>query len=99
RAFLDSVTRADFQSKDTWRHLRTLVRVKPDGDLLPVRAQYDMAKETPVHTIGLNFLTHKGGFWYTLADVVTAKILTGKAPEILEAVSFTPGEPQLYLKS
>jgi hypothetical protein len=99
RAFLDSVTRDDFQSKDTWRHLRTLVRVRLDGDLLPVRAQYDTAKETQVHTIGLNFLTHDGGLWYTLADVVTAKILTGKPPEILEAVSFTPGEPQLYLKS
>lgn len=99
RAFLESVTREGFQSKDTWRHLRTLVRVKPDGDLLPVRAQYDTAKETQVHTIGLNFLTHKGGLWYTLADVVAAKILTGKPPEILEAVSFTPGEPQLYLKS
>lgn len=98
RALLESVTREDFQSKATWRHLRTLVRVKPDGDLLPVRAQYDTAKETQVHTIGLNFLTHDGGLWYTLADVVAAKILTGKPPEILEAVSFTPGEPQMGLK-
>ncbi|KAA5805343.1 hypothetical protein F1654_05020 [Alkalicaulis satelles] len=99
RAFLGSVTREAFQSKETWRHLRTLVRVKPDGDLLPVRAVYDAAKKTRVNAIGLNFLTYDGGLWYTLADVVAAKILSGKTPDILEAVSFVPGEPQLGLKS
>ena len=98
RAFLDSVTREDFQSKDTWRHLRTLVRVRPDGDLLPVRAQYSPEKKTGAYTIGFNFLTCSDALWYTLADVVAAKILTGKAPDIIEAVSFTPGEPQLDLK-
>src|SRR5207237_9830624 len=37
--------------------------------------------------------------WVTLADVIASKILTGKCPEILEAIEFSPKEPQLGLRS
>ena len=94
RAFLESVSPSDFQRSDTWRRLTTLVKVCPDNDLFPVRAKYD----GKINTIGLNYLTYDGGIWYTLPDVVAAKLLSGKTPEILEAICFEPGEPQEGLK-
>ena len=90
QAFLDRVTMSDFQSINTWRQLTTLVLLPPDHDLLPVRAKYDGKS----NTIGLNHLTCTQPLWYTLADCVAAKILSGKTPKIEEAVTFSPGEPQ-----
>ena len=94
RAFLEGVSPSDFQRSDTWRRLTTLVKVRPKNDLFPVRAKYD----GKINTIGLNYLTYEGGIWYTLPDVVAATLLSGKTPEILEAICFEPGEPQEGLK-
>ena len=92
--FLNRVTVSDLQMRDTWRSLRTIVRINPDGDVLPVRAKYD----GKVNTIGLNYLSSDHSLWYTLADCVASKLLTGKTPTILEAITFKPGPPQKDLK-
>lgn len=94
RDFLKGVTVGVLQQRDTWKRLTAIVRIRPDRDLLPVRAKYD----GQVYTIGLNYLTCRTGLWYTLADVVASKMLTGKTPHIEEAIVFDPGEPQLGLK-
>ncbi|MDP9440315.1 MAG: helix-turn-helix transcriptional regulator, partial [Actinomycetota bacterium] len=72
---------------ETWPKLRTLVRVNPDADILPVRGRYG---DEGQYTIGLNHLTSEEPLWYTLADCVASKLLTGKAPEVEEALSFEP---------
>ncbi len=90
RAFLATVGAQDFQQPQTWKRLRTLVRLAPDKDLLPTRAKYN----GKTHTIGLNYLTCETPIWFTLADVVAAKLLSGKTPTILEASTFEPGPPQ-----
>lgn len=41
---------------------------------------------------------HERTHWFTLPDCLAAKFLSGKTPEIVEAVSFTPGPPQQGLK-
>ena len=97
RSFLERVTREDFQRPETWRSLNTLVKVRPDGDLLPVRAKYDPGANA-TNAIGLNYLSHEGGIWYSLADVLASKVLTGKVPAIIEAMTFEPGKPQHGLK-
>ncbi len=64
----------------TWEKLRVLVKIHPDKDLLPVRAQYERS-----FNIGLNYLSVKSDkdyLWYALADIGNAKILTGESPEI-----------------
>ncbi|PWT86475.1 MAG: hypothetical protein C5B58_01315, partial [Acidobacteria bacterium] len=94
RAFLQAITFADLQNPAIWRRLTTLVRVKPNTDLFPVRAKYNER----TYTIGLNYLTADGSLWYTLADCIVAKLLTGKAPEIEEAVTYRPGPRQSGLK-
>ncbi len=90
-SFLEAVTLADLQQPATFRRLPTLVRIRPAGDLLPVRAQYE---PEPQYTIGLNFLTCDSPLWYTLADCMASKLLTGKPPTVLQALSFAPEPPQ-----
>lgn len=60
-----------------------------------MRAQYDCK----AYTIGLNYLSSKQRLWYTLADAIASKLLTGKTPEILEAITFSPKAPQQGLKA
>lgn len=94
RAFLEGVTEVELQVPATWRRLTILVRVKPSSDLFPVRAKYDGQS----HTIGLNYLTTNTSLWYTLADCLVSKFLTGKTPEIEEAITYRPGPRQEGLK-
>uniref|UniRef100_UPI0025F68A83 hypothetical protein n=1 Tax=Novosphingobium sp. TaxID=1874826 RepID=UPI0025F68A83 len=95
RDFLARTDLASLQSQATWRQLATLVRVQPDGDIFPVRAAYSGEAQ---RTIGLNYLTAETPQWFTLADCIAAKLLTGKAPEIIEAISFMPGPVQSGLE-
>ncbi len=46
----------------------------------------------------MNYLTSKTPLALTLADVIAARLLGGKSPEILEAITFSPREPQLGLR-
>lgn len=85
--FLANATLHDFQNKATWKQLATLVRVQPDGEVFPVRAKYD---GDPDSTIALNHLRSEESLWFTLADCVAAKFLSGKTPIIQEAISFSP---------
>jgi hypothetical protein len=95
RAFIEHTGLAELQSQSTWQQLATLVRVKPDTDIFPVRAAYSGEAQT---TIGANFLTAKDTVWFTLADCIAAKLLTGKCPEIVEAITFMPGPIQSGLR-
>ena len=79
---------SDLQRPETWRALTTLVKVRPDGDIFPVRAKYCDESQT----IGLNFISSEKLLWYTLADAIASKLLTGKPPK--EAITFVPGKLQ-----
>jgi hypothetical protein len=94
RKFLDKTTIDDLQRPETWRNLCTLVKVRPQGDIFPVRAKYDREQ----YTIGLNHLTSDEDLWYTLADCIASKLLMGHAPQIIEAITFSTCEPQENLK-
>lgn len=72
------------------------MRLCPDDDVLPVRTRYSEGRDNL--TIGLNHLTSETSLWYTLADVLASKMLTGKTPRILEAITFEPGPRQSDLK-
>ena len=94
RELLESVTAADLQDRAFWPKLAMLVRIKPDGDLLPVRAAYCAEKSA---TIGLNYLTAQP-VWMTLADCIAGQLLSGKTPQVEEAIAFKPMSPQPSLK-
>ncbi len=93
--FLDSVDLPALQNQQSWRELTTLVRVQPAADLFPVRAAYDGGDQA---TIGLNQLSADQPLWFTLADCIAAKLLNGKTPEIVEAISFAPEPVQTGLQ-
>src|SRR5208283_3154106 len=95
RALVNSISLADLQRPEFWQLLTTMVRVSPQADIFPVRAKYDPKSQT----IGLNYLSADFPFWFTLADVIDAKLLGRKLPEILEAITFSPKEPQAGLRA
>jgi hypothetical protein len=94
QAFLDQVTLEDMQARSTWRQLPTLVRLSPQEDTLPVRTKYD----GQTYTIGLTRHTSPKPLWYTLADCIVSKLLTGRCPRIGKAITYRPGPPQKGLK-
>ena len=96
RSFLAEVTVDDFHKPETWKNLTAIVRVKTDGNLFPVRAEYGEGAGT---SIGLNYLSSKTSLYFTLADCLASKFLTGKVPTIEEAIIFEPGPPQPSLKA
>jgi hypothetical protein len=91
--FLNAVRPLDLQKPDTWRKLTVLVKVQPERDIFPVRAKYDGLNRS----IGLNELSSDQPMWFTLADCIASKLLTGKAPKVVEAIAFRPMEPQAGL--
>lgn len=107
RELLQTVRLADLQKPEFWKRLTTLVFVEPEADLFPVRAKYEELQQShierekhsePQYTIGLNYLTSKIGFWFTLADCIASTILTGKPPKIIRALTFTPKDTQPNLR-
>jgi hypothetical protein len=95
RALLDDIDLDRFRSKATWTHLPVLVRVQPQGEVFPVRAPY--AEGHP--TIGANHLSSDPPIWFTLADCIATKLLTGHPPQIVEAIRFVPGPSQEGLRT
>jgi len=95
RSLLARVDLDALQSKAIWSELATLVRVKCAADIIPVRAAYSNEAQS---TIGLNHLSADQPLWFTLADCIASKLLTGKAPEIVEAIAFSPGTVQPGLR-
>jgi hypothetical protein len=83
------------RQKPIWSELTALVQVAPNRDLFPVRAKYP---DTKTANIGLNELSSDDPIWFTLADVLAAKVLTGRTPTILQAVRFDPKGKQAGLK-
>jgi hypothetical protein len=92
---LNNITLEDLQRPDSWRKLRTLAQVVPDEIALPTRAEYN----EKTYTIGLNHLSASEPLWFTLSDLIAARLLTGRTPRILMALSYTPGQRQCDLKA
>jgi hypothetical protein len=83
------------RKKDGWKDLASLVQVRPRNNLFPVRAKYPGGDTL---NIGLNYLSADEPQWFTLADVLASKILTGRTPELVRAVRFRPKGTQKGLK-
>lgn len=95
RSLLASVTMEGLQLPGFWRSLPVLVKVIPEVDIFPVRAAYEGEQ---LATIATNYLSCETPLWFTLADCVAAKLLTGKVPKVVEAIGFDPGPLQPDLR-
>ena len=88
--FLDEITLQDISDKETWKYLTTICKVVPDGNMIvPIRCSYGSKKTT---NIGVNYLKSTDGtsLWYTVADLIASKLLTGHTPIIEKAITFAP---------
>ena len=85
RKLLDDVTLETLYDPNIWRKLRCIVKLKPSGDTLPVRMR--LKAEDP-YAIALTPFSSSASRWYTLADVIAAKLLGTTVPLIEEAVEF-----------
>lgn len=84
---LDRVTVEDMFNAGFWRRLRSFASVKANGDILPVRADYDGSGAS---SIGVNPLWSDRPTYYGLPDLIASKILTGKTPVIEQAYTLRP---------
>lgn len=87
QARLDALTVGDCLEPGLWEDLNTFVCVAPDGEILPVRARY---VPWAGYGIGVNPLWSEEPLWYTLADVVAATLLSGRAPRIRRVFRLVP---------
>ena len=94
RLFLDQITTDGMFRPDAWKGLLTIVEIRPDRDVLPVRGLY--GSETT--SIGQNYLISEETHWFALADLVASKIETGRTPEVVRALTFKPRGTQSQLK-
>lgn len=92
--FLEQITIAELQQPETWRKLCTIVQVLPNDEIYPVRAKYSYDSQ---YTIGSNHLISEKPLWFTLADCISAKLLSGRSPKIIKAISFAPMDVQTDL--
>lgn len=95
-ALLARVTPDEWFARAPWRALPFFARIRPRGDILPVRAQY--ASESDAWNIGVNPLTADFPVWVAGPDLVASALLMGRAPELLEARRLVPRGRQSSLK-
>lgn len=90
--WLAGLTAEKVLDKTLWPELCGFALVQPHGDVLPARAPYS----GDAHGIGVNEifsdepLICDEPIWYTLPDLVHARLLGDKTPEILRAVYIRP---------
>ncbi len=92
--FLENIRPDDLYDPSTWKRLPVLCLVEPQGDVLPVRADYRWRKPQTSHfqhrIAQAEIASAKEPMWYALADCVASLLSTGKPPRILAALKFTP---------
>jgi hypothetical protein len=70
-----------------WPKLRVFVQIKPNADVVPVRARYGAAHD---FNIGVNYYTSDEPQWFALPEVLKSRPITRRAPEIIRAIRLVP---------
>ena len=86
RELLTRITLDDCFNPKLWPDFKFFALVRPDHDIFPVRAAYDLQQPDKLN-IGVNFLTSAKPVWVAGPDVVSAIVLSGgKVPHIERAI-------------
>ncbi|ABE51539.1 DNA polymerase [Methanococcoides burtonii] len=88
KGMLNTLTLNYLQDKDNWKEFVVMVKLQLDNDILPVRMDYK--GNNTGYNVGVNYLTSDNELWYALPDVIASVLLTGKVPEIIEAIRYVP---------
>lgn len=93
--YLNKVTLEDLFEQKEWTNLLVLCKVSPSKYLVPIRSNYYKNN----YTIGINYLTTNQELYYFLPDLIFSKLITGKAPKIIEAKKFVVTRQQKDLQT
>jgi hypothetical protein len=96
RKFVEEITLDDCFNQTYWKKMKFFARIRPDRDVVPVRAEYNDGGITK--NIGVNYLTSPDPVWISGPDVVASKLLAGKAPKIEKAIRIVPHGKQKGLR-
>ena len=96
RSILEDVTLDKTFDPRFWKRLNCFALVQPDGDVLPVRTEYD--SDSGENNVGVNILTSTKPIWYALPDLIASKLFTGRTPKILRAICVVGEGTQVGLK-
>ncbi|MBD6956391.1 MAG: hypothetical protein F9Y92_07145 [Thermoplasmatales archaeon] len=96
KRFIEELKSEYLRNPETWQRneMHSIVRIRPNEDILPVRMEYSKIAKN----IGINYLSSNEELWYSIEDVIASKLLTGKTPEIVQAITFIPDDKQDNLK-
>lgn len=97
RTLLADITLEDCFKQDTWKQFKFFALMRPDDDVLPVRAEY--SDDGVTKNIAINRLTDHEPTWFSGPDVIGSKLLSGKVPKIERAIRLTPHGQQQGLRS
>ena len=97
QALVDKITLDDCFKPSYWKRMKFFARIRPDEDILPVRAEY--SDDGITKNIGVNYFTSKEPTWLSGPDVIASKLLAGKAPRINKAIRMVPHGRQKGLKA
>jgi hypothetical protein len=95
RNLLRDVKLADLKEPKFYKNLWVFCKVKPNGDVLPIRTTYDDKNQN----IGMPYATSTEELYYALPDLVVSKLITGKTPEIIAAWRVEAVDKQESLKT
>jgi hypothetical protein len=90
--FLRDVTLRNLRDRETWPKLRGVALVDPNDDILPCRTRYGAENDDGSLNvnIGINRIISACPAWFTFADIIASKILTGRMPKILKTLELYP---------
>ena len=84
--------------RDRWPELAGFAQLQPEGDIVPVRADYGLGdKDRP--QIGVNPFTADEPLWYTVPDLIADALLIHRPPRVLQAFRLVPNGRQPGLKA
>jgi hypothetical protein len=88
RDFVEQITLGDCFEQRSWKKMKFFARIRPDNDIVPVRAEYN--DDGITKNIGVNYFSSNEPIWLSGPDVIASKILTGKVPNIENAIRMVP---------
>jgi hypothetical protein len=95
RQLLSKITIERCFDRALWPQFKFFALVQPDDDILPVRTLYNGTTQN----IGINYLTSKEPLWFAGPDIIASVLLTGKIPNIQQAICVVPHSKQRRLGS
>jgi len=97
RALVEQITLDDCFNPSYWKKMKFFARIRPDEDVVPVRAEY--SDDGVTKNIGVNYFTSSKSTWLSGPDVIASKLLAGKVARIEKALRMVAHGRQKGLKA